>query len=258
MALSRSIIDHAMLLTRKILPLPSLWLSADTGVTISDTDRVDSWTSAITAAHVFANTGNNRPTYVANGIGGKPALVFSVAQSRYLSYAGVAVTGSVGTFFAVATFAEITTTQVLYSQSQAAAADRICYVSRRGETHPAYRFYGPSLNTSGYASYSGDSQLSPATSYVLRWAKLGASSSAMTINGAAPSGGTIDEGSVWLGVPTGANISTIGARVLSSTAGLFHDARIAEIIVYSTALSERKCRVVEKYLAAKYGVTWSV
>ena len=224
--------------------------------------------------HLTQRTANNRPLWRQNFINNKPAiefdgsndslalrdgsnnLVFSanLAASQALSYVAVSI-GDTSTSQVVFSFKrnnleDYTSGAAFYTT---ALANRFDYVFGKGSGSTNTLKYAVRSHTNTSTVFSILSGSGSAASNAAIGRYNGADQSLAT-----PSGGTMAL-SLFLGEGSGSHNLCVGARGFSAnnTLGGWMDGKIAELMLFTRALSASEFLRIERYLSAKYAITLS-
>lgn len=233
-----------------------LWLSADEGAEQRGTGAVVQWFDRSRQEEHLAgaSTGVGTPV-VADAANGKPALEFD--GRRHYFWTGPRVTKHLTGAKGMSTFAVFEPANVdfrvplLHVSSAEKAnsvrlglramptAGEIEYVSRRLDKDPPTRLVAQDVSTSSFNVVTGvsDFESGRARLYV--------------------GGKEVDAGSVTTGPGPRTNPLRVGVGVEFSLKNSFealYEGKLAELIVYRKALSDREREKVHQYLADKYGI----
>jgi hypothetical protein len=222
-----------------------LWLKADAGVTLNSSGGVAQWDDQSgNANHAVQATETLAPANVPNAQNGRPVLRFdgvddylSVASSASLSFAG-----DLTTFFVVR-FSDFATYRAVWAKTAGNLPAPTDFYTLPGSGRPqVYRGNGTTASLGAYAS--------PVALTAGSYLTVGFSMEGTTCThylASQPTGsGTI-----------AAMTADTGAPVLIGTRGdLFTKMKgeIAEILIYSRALTALERAAVADYLAQKYGI----
>lgn len=220
---------------KRAVPFPSditglaAWYKAD-ALTLANNDPVASWTdSSGNARHAAQATGTKQPLYKTGSLNGKPVVSFDGVDDFVQ---------------AVFTLNQPTTTFMAHKiRSLGTGTTKDVYDGGVGDsgvmqknTTPAYQLYA------GGFVVDGSCDTNP---HILAAVLNGASSNVRKDGGAGTSGN--------------ANVLNPGGVTLGSRASgvLPCDVDVAEFIVYTGALSIANLDRVGRYLASKYGLSWT-
>lgn len=247
--------DPVLLIPNRRWPRPALWLDASQAstLTLEDTTRVAGWASRGSASVTLTATGDPRPVYVADGIGGRPAVQFDGVDAA-MDATAAPLTGTAGTVITVAQYGDLTTTQILLCQTDVSEAAINVYVSRNSSTWPAYVQRLISNTALGASPASGNAAITHSVNYIQVWTTSGAEDTVMRANGKSA---TVTESiSVkWFGYNTNSDTLVLGAADRSTGKAGFHGGLIAEVMAWNSVLPTSEIRSAERYLAGKYGIT---
>lgn len=226
---------------------PALWLSAARGVT-SAAGVVTSWQSRVGGYAFSQTTADYKPTLVADGINGHPAIDFDGTNDR-LKHTGAILSGTTGHILVVAK-SDTASAQYMFAQSDESTGDKYTFL---GRTATVLRF---GQNDAGTADLLDGSTAIGTTSARLYHALSDGSTVAMRVDGAMQ---TITETSGsnegdWFGDTSDVDNAAIGAVIGSSTSG-YWNGQIAEVLVYDgVVLPDHVYLSLEIYLARKYAI----
>lgn len=221
---------------------PILWLTADAGVTTDEASAVSAWTG-LGGTAVAARSA--RPTVVADGIGGRPALVFDGIDDL-LEVREVNINPSVNP--------DLTIVAVFTSDVDELTADdpwRKLYGADDGDWDR-----GAGLDTraaSNYVVFGGP------TATTVGYFDLEANTPYLTVDAFRP---TLLNG--WVNgaqkirdatIDTGEGLPTLFIGGLGTVISEPWQGKIAEIIVFDRVLAEPARVALEDFLALKYGLT---
>lgn len=199
------------------------WFKAD-ALSLNDGDAVTTWTdSSGSARNATQATASAKPTFKTSILNGKPVVRFDGGDS--LATASATLTQPFTTFI-------VTRASVVKNQIRFLMGSNYIYND----------------TTSGASLYGGGTAFT-FTSNVLQWnvwdyVSSGASSD-VTVNGGTPTTGN----------PGSTGMSGTAARIGDHTSGGFGlEGDIAEIIVYTAALSSADREKIRRYLSEKYGI----
>ena len=222
-----------------------LWLKADVGVTLDGGGGVAQWDDQSGMAnHATQGTASLAPTRVPNALNNQPVLLFdgvddylSVASSPSLSF-----TGDLTTFFVVR-FTDFANYRAVWAKTAVNFPAPTDYYVVPGSGLPqVYRGSGTATGNGNFAS----TVALTAGSYLTVGFGIEGTTCSHFLAGQVTSSGTIN-------VPT----ADTGAPLLIGTRGdLFTKMKgeIAEILIYSRALTPAERTSVADYLAQKYGI----
>jgi hypothetical protein len=252
--------------TPQSIPGLAIWLDANVGCTTTGgsacrngnvvagwADRSGNGNSAAACA--------NAPLYAANAVNSRPALFFTSASTECLTtdYSGTAGTIIVVYYTTVTASNEASSAQDLISGDPQAGTTIPAYdlysdngtsgVGNIGNYHVRLFSHGTSANASGFSYYAQTSE----NRFV--WNIAG-----MTDGGGALTSYEQSAATATATIPGGAGEyqatgEMIGASDAGGTPGNYFDGYIAEIIVYSAALSQGQYDEVAAYLENKYNLT---
>ena len=224
-----------------------VWLKAGAGVTTTATgDSVTSWADQSgNGNNATQTTAGDEPVYVANAIGGQPALQFNGSTS-FLTLPKASTIGILNSNYEIFIVAKTSSSAIQFL---------IAGATEQFEVH---------LNApaAGTASVAGVRFIPTASEYIDEGSPTQYAdgsphifdASASTTNGIIRVDGV--EGGDSTGNMQGSTDSTIYLGCRSSKV-LFLDGDIAEVLIYNTVLSNADRVLVESYLASKYGIKYS-
>lgn len=184
---------------------------------------------------------------------GGPRVEFEAASSQYMTLQGAAAATAVSgtdvpySTIAVVQFESVTATQIIVGFGQDGAAEN--GLSANGLSNTAVGRWLRVDDAGTSANVSGSANAAAATWYVASCVFTGTTVSAY-FNGTASINGSASN----VGVTTVDNLD-IGAVRDNGTHSLFLDGDLAEVIIFSTALSHTQRRYIEAFLADYYGIT---
>jgi hypothetical protein len=241
-------ISAALTLSAQNLPVTSdlqLWLKADAGVTLDGGGGVTQWDDQSgNGNHAIQSTASLAPTVLANALNNKPVLHFDGVDD-YLSVASspsVSFTGDLTTFFVVR-FTDFSNYRAVWAKTANNFPAPTDYYILPGSGRP--QVYRGSGTGAGLGSFASSVALT-AGSYMTVGFGIEGTTCAHFLAGNVASSGSIS-------VPT----ADTGAPLLIGTRGdLFTKMKgeIAEIVIYSRALTPAERASVADYLAQKYGI----
>ena len=222
-----------------------LWLKADAGVTVDGSGGVTQWDDQSgNANHAVQATASLSPTVLANALNNRPVLKFDGADD-YLSVASSAslsFTGDLTTLFVVR-FTDFSTYRAVWAKTANNFPAPTDYYTLPGSGRP--QVYRGSGTGAGLGSFASTVALT-AGSYLTVGFGIEGTTCSHFLAGNVTSSGSIS-------VPT----ADTGAPLLIGTRGdLFTKMKgeIAEILIYSRALTQAERTSVADYLAQKYGI----
>lgn len=238
----------------------AVWLKAD-ALSLNDGDPVSTWADSSGNGRDFTGSGANRPTYKTAILNGKPVVRFASASTQFLNSASVDLTGASGvTVFIVTNGITANTNYCLLEHST-------------NTNNVAHGFYLYRTDTTNNRIEMG-TRASAAGSYAIATSDSSATRTIVTtsprlVAGMLDLSRTIEEASCWIngnyfggleasgtgrtdndtGTVLGNFAFYLGARG-GTTDPLSGD--IAEVLVYSRALSARERARVSWWLNDKY------
>jgi hypothetical protein len=220
------------------------------GMTITDGDGVDRWNDLGGSNYDFTQTSVSlRPTYDADGVGGKPALNFNGSSQYMEAIAGAVLSGSAGTVIAVVKRAATGAAHTFFSSSDTALATKYvdAAVNASDQLDISQDSAGTATSVNGSTSISTTDTIltisSSGTAYRL-WVAGGDETESGTNNGD------------WFADTADRDNTAIGALVRNSVSQ-YLNGHIATILVWETELSDSDRQAVERLLSAEYGITLS-
>jgi hypothetical protein len=227
-----------------------LWFDASDASTISIDTGVRSWADKSgNARHALQTATNSQPAWTQGALANKPVLTFDgLNDSLYLPVLDL----SAWTIFIVCNRTAGVTNASLLQLAKASFSTETALVALNNDATNGPLLVGS--GSTGSAKYGKGGSLSAGTSRVItaRWA--GAGTDGATYYSAWDNGTTVtlaDSGSIPQYSGTG---SRIGASWSSGSLQSFFRGQIAEIIVYSSALSTDQRSAVETALMRKWGL----
>lgn len=228
----------------------NLWLAADRITGVADSGAVSSWTDLSPAGNnATQGTGSAQPTYRtgANGLGGRPAVVFD-GTGDWLAANGLATVFS-GTDKPLSVIVVMDTTAYdddptcLWSAGNSGTTTP--YQNLDFRTTPSYRVGKRDDGNTGADTAQGTPNTNPTiVSYVHTGVAVSLFANGATVINAAASN---------VGATT-LNRFTLGAFGRTAAED-FYNGRIAEVCAYDAAISTANRQRLERYLARKYGIT---
>ena len=219
----------------------ALWFDASQITGLADGDSVTTWSdmSGNTRHATQSGAGTLKPTYKTNIIGGKPILRFVAASSQRLDIDGTMAIGASTTFVVFRTAATVPNFQSAINFYQS------------GSVRWSFGANAIESNRNGWAGTNASTALtqpsgafSTDSAYVQTWKKT---STQWTIYRNGTAGTAINDSS-------SATAAASGVGYERGFNSYYFNGDIAEIIVYSSALSDANRQAVEAYLSAKYGI----
>ena len=208
------------------------WLDASDGSTVTlNGSAVSAWgDKSGNSRNVLQATSNNQPSY-SNSQNGKQVITFDGVNDRLSASAAFSLGTSGYTFMAVAF--HTSGFQVL---------------AEGGSLNP-YFSSDPNGGVRGFRHWDGFSEVdtgagayTSGTWFVLEYV-ISSASRIIAVNGSVRVSGA--------GTSRSASLQTIGS---TTTGGFLWDGRVAEVLVYSSALASTQRSAARKYLGSKWGV----
>lgn len=218
-----------------------LWLDASAITGLSDGDPVTTWEDqSSNGFDATQATADNKPTYQTNELNGKPVVRFD-GTNDLLSTSSVSVVGDDGTWtvFAVSDLTGGTGAQTIVDHDNLTRIAQFLRYSAGSAQAIAFNEAGGAFTDSESHGAGFDVISSVRSALAVQVFVNGTSGGSTATTGIAISG---------------SEIVRIGSRGASG-AHLAGD--IAEVLIYSAALSTADREAVEEYLASKYGITLS-
>lgn len=227
----------------------SLWLKADVGVVTDDNGNVVEWldqTANTNNATQYNGGPTERPTPQANQINGEPALSFMAANTNYLQVASspsVAITGDI-TIYAVANFSDYAAAREILGKTKAnIPAPNDYYVASATAGATLYRGNGTI-----YGHLTASSVPSVGSPHVLAVTMQGLNVSHF-LDGQADGTGVLNNNLTLSSITDGGLPLDIGSR---NDLTQFMNGNIAEIMMFSNAVSSNDRTNIDNYLGVKY------
>jgi hypothetical protein len=219
----------------------ALWLKANNGVTTSGSN-VTQWQDMSTNANnAVQGTGANQPTFVASAANGKPAIAFN-GSSQYLQLGSGFANFNTGASIFIVTKPTAAATNARFIEFGNGATSNNVYLSEPTSTGVALNVYSGSTPSSVTAS----SGVTLNQYQLLEAVHNGAASATLYTTGVQTAQGAINN---ITNVTRTANL--IGTN---NAATIFFQGEIAEVIVYSRAVTASERANIESYLYARYGL----
>lgn len=224
--------------------IPGLYFHLDAqAITATDGSRIEAWTDTVSGVVASQADTAKQPRYGVTALNGKPGVVFENARNDALVTSTVAPTSLAATVFLVMVGSPPTSGgRYAFGTNQSGTSVRNVYISSIG------------LGLQGNPVLSGSITM---TRPRIATALFNGEDSALRVDGTQLISGTTGVATV---PPT---VFTIGHRH-AQTAGNGFEGAIGEVLYYDRALTANECRVVESYLAARWGIpvttqrTWHV
>ena len=222
-----------------------MWLKADALVGLSDGDTLTTWTdSSNNTLNATQSTTSKKPTYKTNIINGEPIVRFDGVDD-FMSTVSTPLSSHFTAF--VVSSAERGRPVYVEHGSNADSSDGMKFSGHGGLGNPN----GFVVNRSGaHAANLSYGWLGQTVFKIASFKYDG--SHTIKMNGASVSAGTVTGSTI--SDSKSSNIIYIAARNGTSS---FMTGDIAEIVIYTTALSDYKIISIEDELSTKYGITLS-
>jgi hypothetical protein len=240
------------IVTANVLVLPpnlSLWLRADAGVVTDVNGNVVEWldqTANANNATQYSGGPTERPTPQSGAINGEPALYFNAANTNYLQVAtspSVAITGDI-TIYAVANFSDYSAAREILGKTKSnIPAPNDYYVASATAGATLYRGNGTS-----YGHFTASTVPSLGAPHVLAVTMAGTNVSHF-LDGAAAGTGILNNSLALTNITDAGLPLDIGSR--NDLAQLMNG-DIAEVMLFSDALSPTDRTNIDNYLGVKY------
>ena len=222
-----------------------IWLRADLGVTKDGSDLVALWEDQSATGHDVSQSNDaKKPLYVASAVNGHPVLRFGGIDD-FLQNTNELISGSTSRWMFVVAKpdASVDTDSFIGDGDIDASTDKHVDFATQPAIYVvnAWRIWTPALSTSAYQ--------------VLTVAISGTTTDTATlrIDGVAQSVGSTNDGPI--------DVSTSGRFTVGDTWGNLqgtpvfpYDGDIAEILIYSSSLSDTNRDRIEAYLSARYAL----
>ena len=234
------------------LPNLALWLNASAVTGKSDGDAMATWADQSgNGRNATQATGTKQPLYKTNIVNGKPVLRFD-STDDCLTASAIDLTGTpaVSLFVVTATIGSATD-RVVFETSSNFNANVGSFILFRDTSNKVN--VDVKGNTVGASQCIGTTSVTSAATVLTGVYDMSLSAlleAQLYVNGTAEGSHT---GSVENTANFGTHAINIGSRNNGASLPLGGD--IAEIILYSRALSTAERQQVERYLGAKYGIT---
>lgn len=230
---------------------PTIWADPASGVA-DNTPIAFAWTTRgklATNKIYIASTAATLPSYNATGLNGLPTIEFDTDE--YLRNSSDWVTGYSGRVVAVAKTTNAVAEQVIYSQSDFAAADQYLQLGISADNKIWYKFDNGS--TVGVVELTGNTVLGT-DFHVLEWACDDYAIS-MWVDGVAQTNTVVSgaDNGYWFSDVTDTDFSVIGARRTGAYGG-FLDGSIAYLLVYSPDKTASVATRIWTWLKTKFGL----
>lgn len=229
-----------------------LWMKADS-LNLADGTAVSTWTDSSTNSFTATQVGAARPTFKTNILNGKPVIRFDRTQSQYLDLGSVLSKSANFSYFAVYKTTDINQVQGVFGGLAC------CAITARWATLEISRNVVGSVNSynsngSNYSdAYTSSAVLTNNTFYITSSVYTNGSNYPLIyMNGVAPAISGMNSGA-YATSNSGANEPFSIGRWGNYNAEYFAG-DVAEIIIYSKALSDAERLRIEGYLKAKYGL----
>jgi hypothetical protein len=229
------------------LPSPALWMEADTGVTTGtgSPPSVSTWADLSNNSNSAASAGGSEPTYKTDSINGLPAVSFN-GSSQYLSLpSGFGSLNDISMFI-VTQPRSLTPDAHILDLGEGSSGNNILFQMSSSGSYGEFWVYDGSSGTCARS-------LQPLvqSQYQLLEAVQSAGTATFYVNGIAGA-----ENSGMNSIPSVTRPANFIGK--ASAGGSFYHGKIAEIILFSSALSESQRKTVEAYLIHKYQLLFSI
>lgn len=183
--------------------------------------------------HLVQATSGKRPTLTASGIGNQPSVVFDGSDDTLECASMTVASGSPFTVLFVGNSA--TQANRVFLDSFNAVGARLAIYCQTSSQISLYGSAGFGVNGTDMSS-----------SHVVA-AVINGASSKLSVDGAAPTTGDVGTAGLASGLRVGIDQDQTAGRSVSG--------QIAEIVLYSRALTTTEVTQVARYLGARYGIT---
>lgn len=233
---------------------PVLWMRADRGVTKDESDVVSAWDSAEGNSYSFAQaTADNRPTWVANAINGRPAIQFDGTDDLLFISQGI-MDSSEGLVIVVIKLTDATTLQYFLAQADDTDPSELMAIGKREDSANKYGIIHRDGSVTQKVGGGTDATTNAvAVRYMTEGTRYAIAID--TVEETIVADAEDDDGDWW----TEANASThdftsIGA--LKFSAGEFNhmDGQLAEILVYDEEPSAAGIALLDGYIQDRYSL----
>lgn len=217
------------------VPAPVFWYKAD-ALSLGNTSPVATWTDSSVGAHDATASGTARPLFETNVLNSLPVVRFASASLQSMTVSATLLSTLPNTVIAVAKQTSKTTAGRFFDQT----------------TTGSHRQLLGLAVTSGFAQFGNVTVLADGTDHsggfhILTVVFNGSSTSTAYVDGVIVVSGSS-------GTQVGATSSFIGSDG-SGTAANYLNGDIAELIGYSSALSDADRKTEEASLATKWGLS---
>ncbi len=225
------------------LPTTNLlaWLKSDNGVTTSSSN-VTQWTDLTGNGNTFSQSNSSyQPTLTTGAVNGLPAITFNGSSQYLVAPSGFAnFTSGASMFIVTKPTSSVTSARFLdIGTGSTTNSFGVCEYSPS-----AYLLY--SFNGSTGSSIQGT--LTTSQYQILEAIQNGSGTGSLYTNGTSVASGSVNN----------INNTTRSAPVIGAYTGggtYYFQGQIAEILIYSTALSSTQRQAVENYLLSRYGLS---
>jgi hypothetical protein len=225
---------------RTIAGIEAWWDAADSSKVTLDSGRVATFADKSGKGRDATNntSGSTQPQYITGGVNGRNSIRLVTADNTRLGFSSFAIPAS-HTVFGAFTRPTAGTRSGMISNNSASPNDR--YALHWFTDNNSYQKSNAGFTSHGTASNATGT-------FLVTTRRTGTTSQLMRRNG-----------SVLSNVTSGTGVTNAVSGDWDSLgvagSGQFFNGDLCEIIVYSAALTDSQVTIVERYLAAKWGVT---
>jgi hypothetical protein len=219
----------------------SLWLRSDFGP-IGSGGNVSAWGDISLSQNTATATSPNQPTLQANSVNNLPAVTFTPGSSgQFMSIPSAVSNFSSGlSMFVVARPSTLTSGAQLVSLGSGTSANSVG-LSENSSNQPTFSVY----NGGGTATTISGTSAMATNQFQLYEVVQSANTATIYVNG-----NQLAQNASMNSLPTGAESSSFIGQ--STAGGNYFSGQIAEVLIYSTALTQPQRSVIEAYLIQKY------
>jgi hypothetical protein len=219
-----------------------LWLRSDFGPVVSG-GNISTWGDISLSENTATAVSPTQPTLQANSVDGLPAATFTPGSNgQFLSIPSAVSNFSSGlTAFVVARPSTLTSGAQLFSIGSGTLASSVG-ISENSSFQPTFSVY----NSGGTATTLTGTSAFPTNQFQLYEVIQSGTSATMYVNGS-----QVAQNTAMNSLPTSSS-STSSFVGKSTAGGSYFTGQIAEVLLYSTALTSPQKSYVESYLIQKY------